>query len=596
MRRRQGPPQPPGPPASPERRQRWLLVIATLVVVVFVARLVQVQVFEGPALAATALENRMATVVVPAHRGQITDRDGVVLATSVDRYTVAADQQAIQTFRGGSRVDAEGEPVEDGALGVAQLLAPILGTTKAELAAQLNGDRRYVVLARNVEPETQRKIRELRLQAYVPMELTSKRTYPSGTVAGPLVGFVDADQVGQGGIERAYDDVLAGKAGVDRYERSRDGVRIPGGAEDSTPAQPGGDVVLTIDHDIQWKAEDSIDEAVARTGASYGIVVVEDLRTGELMAIADSGDVDPNDRTSANVAKGSRAVQDTFEPGSTGKVITMAAALETGAWQPDSQFTVPDRFTTPNGQTFRDSHDHPVQQLTLAGILAHSSNSGTVQVAEKIPPQVQYDYLKKFGLGESTGLDLPGESRGTVHPVDRWDARTRYAVTFGQALTVNAMQATSVFSTIGNGGVRLQPTLLKGTRTADGELEPVERPEGTRVVSEETAASLLHMMEEVTSEEGTAVGAQVPGYRVAGKTGTAQIFEGGGVTYMASFIGVAPADDPRFTVSVFLKSPKTSIFGGVVAAPVFRDVMGFALQKEGVPPSSPAGEPLPLEW
>jgi cell division protein FtsI (penicillin-binding protein 3) len=584
-------------PASPERRQRWLLAISAVVVVVFVGRLVQIQVLQAGSLAADAREQRMQTVVTPAHRGDITDRNGTVLATSVDRYTISADQKAIQQFRGGKRTDAAGDPVADGALGVAQLLAPVLGVTKAELAAKINGEREYVVLAKNVVPEKQRAVRALGLAAYIRTDLTSSRRYPSGTIAGTLVGFVDSEQKGQGGVERAYDSVLTGTPGIERYEQSLDGVRIPGGEQSSTPGERGGDVVLTLDYDVQWKAQSALDAAVRTTRSAYGMVLVKDNRTGEMLAIADSGSVDPNNRSDASVAKGSRAVQDTFEPGSTGKVVTMAAALETGAWTAGSQFTVPYHFTTPNGQTFQDSHEHPVQRLTLAGVLARSSNSGTVQIAEKIPPQVQYDYLKKFGFGQSSGLGLTGESRGVVHPVDRWDGRTRYTVAFGQGLTVNALQATNVFSTVANGGVSVPPTLVKGTRARGGELVPATHAKGQRVISKKTADTLLHMMEEVTSNEGTAASAQIPGYRVAGKTGTAEIFlPGGGKTYMASFIGVAPADDPRYTVSVFLKSPKSSIYGGVVAAPVFKDVMGFVLQKEAVPPSRPAGTPLPLTW
>lgn len=593
------PPRPKAAPApvSPVRRQRWLVVFSALVVTLFVGRLIQVQVFEAPGLAAAARQGRTASVSVPAHRGDILDRNGVVLATSVDRYTISADQLAIQSFRGGNRTDASGSPVADGALGVAQLLAPVLGQDKAQLAATINGSSRYVVLARNVEPAKQRDISALRLTAYIRTELVSQRVYPAGTVAGNLVGFVDSDQVGQGGLEKAYNQVLAGQPGRETYERSADGVRIPGGQSTSTPAVSGGNVVLTIDRDIQRKAQSSIDDMKARSGAAYGIVLVEDNRTGEMLAIADSGAVDPNDRSNAAVAQGSRAVQDVFEPGSTGKVITMAAALETGVWNPESQFTVPYAFTTPNGQTFHDSHYHPGLQLTLAGILAQSSNSGTVQVAEKIPPQVQYDYMKKFGLGQLTGLGLPGESRGILHPADTWDGRTRYTVAFGQGVAVNAMQATDVFSTVANGGVSVPPTLVKGTQEPGGGMVPSKQAEGTRVISEATSKTLLHMMEEVTGDGGTATGAQIPGYRVAGKTGTAQIFlPGGGNTYMASFIGVAPADNPRYTVAVFLKSPQSSIYGGTVAAPVFKDVMSFVLQQEAVPPSAPAPAAFPLTW
>ena len=582
----------PPPPGRPELRQRWLVGLAAVVVVIFLVRLFHVQLIEGPGLAAQAEAARTATAVTPANRGDITDANGVVLATSVDRYTVVGDPVAIKDFRGTRR------GVEDGALGIAQLLAPILDVPKHELAAQLVGESRYKVLAKNVVPQVQRAIAELEIRAYVRTDLTSRRVYPSGTVAGSLVGFVNDEQAGQGGIEAAYDDLLAGTAGSDTYERSLDGLRIPAAGQESVPAVPGHDVQLTLVHDIQWKAQDAIDEAVHTTGSEYGVAIVQDVRTGELVALADSGAVNPNDRSTAAVANGSRAVKDVFDPGSTGKVITMAAALEGGYWRPDSRFSVPDTFTTPNGQTFRDSHEHPVQRLTLTGILAQSSNTGTVQVGEKIPLQVRQDYLHKFGFGQSTGLGLPGESAGLMPPDDvaDWDGRTQYTVLFGQGLSVNAMQATSVFSTVANDGVRMEPTLFEGSTSPDGETAQAPREAGERVISQKTADTVVRMMETVTADGGTGTNAVVPGYRVAGKTGTAQMPAGNGWTYMASFIGVAPADDPRYTVAVFLKSPNSSIFGGDVAAPVFSDIMGFTLQKMDVPPSKGGGGRLKTEW
>ncbi|WP_020016694.1 peptidoglycan D,D-transpeptidase FtsI family protein [Promicromonospora sukumoe] len=589
----------PPRPGRPEMRQRWLVGIAAVVVLVFLVRLVHVQLIEGPTLAAKAEAQRTATAVTPAHRGDITDANGVVLATSVDRYTVVGDPKAIEDFRGAGRVDADGHKVENGALGIAQLLAPILDEPKNELAAKLVGESRYRVLAKNVVPQVQRAIADLEIRAYIRTDLTSRRTYPSGTVAGSLVGFVNEEQAGQGGIELAYDDLLAGTPGSDTYERSLDGLRIPAAGQESVPAVPGDSIQLSLVHDIQWKAQDSIDEAKRTTGAEYGIVIVQDIRTGELVALADSGSTDPNDRSTAAVAGGSRAVKDVFDPGSTGKVVTMAAALEGGYWTPDSRFTVPYSYTTPNGQTFRDSHEHPVERLTLTGVLAQSSNTGTVQAGEKIPLQTRQDYLYKFGFGAPTGLGLPGESVGLMPPADvaDWDGRTQYAVLFGQGLSVNAMQATSVFSTVANGGVRMTPTLFEGSTSPDGTRTPAEREPGKRVISEETADTLVEMMETVTGDEGTGKNAAVPGYRVAGKTGTAQMPTGsGGWTYMASFIGVAPADDPRYTVSVFLKSPHSSIFGGDVAAPVFSDVMGFTLQTMDVPPSEQEKRRLKTEW
>ncbi|MBE1876445.1 peptidoglycan D,D-transpeptidase FtsI family protein [Myceligenerans pegani] len=586
-------------PGRPEIRQRWLIGATAVIVLVFVARLVQVQVIQGPELAADAQAARLATAVTPAHRGDITDADGVVLATSVDRYTVVADPVAIQDFRGHGRVDSRGEPVQDGALGVAQLLGPVLSIPDAELAAKLVGDTRYVVLAKDVVPRAQRAIAELGLRAYIRTDLVSKRTYPAGTVGAGLLGFVDGEQAGRAGIEAAYDDVLAGSPGSETYERSRDGLRIPAADQEYTPAVPGDDVRLTLVHDVQWKAQDAVDQAVRDTGAAYGIAVVQDVRTGEVVALADSDAPDPNDRSTAAVAEPSKAVTAVFEPGSTGKVVTMAAALETGVWKPGSRFTVPYRWTAPSGQTFTDSHEHAVERLTLTGVLAKSSNVGTVMVGEKIPLQTRQDYLTKFGFGQPTGLGLPGESVGLMPPddVEQWDLRTRDTVLFGQALAVNAIQATSVFTTVANGGIRTQPTLLAGTTDDDGTETPAQRPDGERVISTDTADTLLHMMEAVTDDDGTAANAKVPGYRVAGKTGTAQMWlENGQQTYMASFVGVAPADDPRYTVGVFLRSPQSSIYGGEVAAPVFSDVMGFTLQKMDVPPSDEKYRPLRTTW
>ncbi|MCB7137779.1 peptidoglycan D,D-transpeptidase FtsI family protein [Cellulosimicrobium marinum] len=571
--------------------------VATLVVLLFVAQLVNVQVIKGPQLAADARDERLRSSTTLAHRGDVTDADGVVLATSVDRYTIGADRTAIQAFTPGSRTLEDGTPLEDdGALGVAKLLAPVLGEPALELAARLNGTG-YVVLAKEVTPDVQREIVDLRLSAYIRSDPTSERSYPAGTVAGNLVGYVDAEQTGRGGIEAAYDDVLAGTPGSRQCEAGLGGQLIPTGQCDTVPAVPGESVRLTIERDVQWKAQDSVDRAVRETGADFGIGIVQDTRTGEIVALADSGTVNPNDRSTDAVARPSRAVSNIFDPGSTGKVITMAAALEGGFADAGTQFEVPYLYTTPNGQTFRDSHDHPVQRLTLAGVLAESSNTGTVQVGERIPKQVRYDYLHKFGFGQYTGLGLPGESAGILHPADAWDGRTEYAVLFGQSVSVNAVQAASVFSTVANGGLRATPRLVAGTTDTDGTFTPAETTEPTRVVSQETADTVLRMMESVV-EEGTGGAAAVPGYRIAGKTGTAEAAGADGRLsgIMASFIGVAPADDPRYTVGVFLKNPRTSIYGGVVAAPVFSEIMGFTLEHQGVAPSTEEYVPLPTTW
>lgn len=577
-----------------------MLVVAALVVVVFVGRLVQIQIVRGSDLAAEAQAVRMQRNESLAHRGDILDADGEVLATSVDRYTIAADQNAIASFLPRTYDEVDGEPLrEGGAAGVAKLLAPILGVPAPELAAQLNGSSGYKVLRKDVVPEVQRAIADLNLKAYISMVPTTQRMYPAGDVGANVVGFVGSDEAGtvsgRAGVEFAAQENLSGTDGVEVNEVGRGGQLIPTGAQERVAAVNGQDVQLTLVRDIQWKAQDAVDTAVADTGAQWGIAVVMDNRTGALLALADSGTVDPN-ASSSTKGDASRAVANIFDPGSTGKVITMCAILDGGYATPTSQFTVADRYTTPNGQTFKDSHDHPVKRWTLAGILAESSNTGTVEVGMQVPKQTRYDYLHAFGFGQSTGLGLPGESAGILRPADQWDGRTQYAVLFGQGVSVNAVQATSVFSTVANGGVRMTPHVIAGT-SVDGELSEASIPEGTRVVSSETADTVLQMMESVV-EDGTGKAAAVDGYRIAGKTGTAEAAGPDGRLdgIVASFIGVAPADDPRYTVSVFLKDPKTSIYGGDVAAPVFSDIMAFTLQHMNVPPSTQPFDPFPTTW
>ena len=585
---------PARPAARPEKRQRWLVALAAVVVTAFIVRLVQVQVIDAHSLAAQATQNRTHHMELPAHRGDIVDTHGQVLATSVTRYTISADQFAILSFRGSGREDALGEPVADGAMGVAQLLAPALDMDRSELAAQLNGEGRYVVLARNVESSIQRDVRALGLQGFINIEPVSHRAYPAHTVAGTLLGFIDYAGVGQGGIERAFDEVLSGIPGQVTFERGRDGVAIAGGHSSTVEPVHGGDVILSINRDVQWFAQRAIDEQVEAYNAQWGIVIVMDNFTGQILAIADSGSPDPNDRSTAAVASGSRAVQYTFEPGSTGKLVTLAAALETGVVTPDTEFVAPFLGTTPNGQVIQESRNDGTRYLTAAGVFAVSSNTGTVQIAEQIPPAVQHDYLRAFGFGQPTGLNLPGESWGLVHDWENWDGRTRWTVTFGQAYTVNAMQMTAAYAAIANGGVRVDPVLIRGTRPAgSNSIIPQPAPEnsvaGQRIVSEETAQILLNMMETAVSVPGsTGRRAQVPGFRVGGKTGTAQNWnpEIEDWELMQTFVGIAPLDNPRFTVSVFIKEADEWA-AGLVAAPVFSEVMSFVLQSYGIAPSVP---------
>lgn len=568
------------------RRQKVLLAVTLVLLAVCAGRLVYVQALAGPALAAEALRARTVTQVVPAERGEILDRDGIVLATSVERWNIVVDQVKL----------AEWKKDGDSVTAAAELLAPLLSTSAAELGPKLIGDRTFTYLARGVPPEVYEQIMDLGIRG-VWGERVSQRLYPAGATAGNVLGFVGTDGYGLAGLEQVYEDVLAGTDGSDTYERGEDGQRIPTGAEEYVAPEPGRDVQLTLSRDLQFVAQSAIDAKVAETGADWGAVVVMDVQTGEILALADSGSIDPN--SPGGNAQPSRAVSYTYEPGSTAKAISMAAILETGVATPTSQYVVPYQYATPNGEVFKDSHPHGDLQLTLTGILAESSNTGTVMVGQNIPPQVRLDYLHKFGFGQRTGIGLPGESPGLiVDEVADWDhdGRSPYAVLFGQAVGATTVQNTQVFATLANGGVRVQPHVVSAIEDADGVMTPVELAPPQQVVSPETADTVVRMLESAVAD-GTGSNAEVPGYRIAGKTGTAQAFEGGGVVRtVASFIGIAPADDPAIVVNVVLYAPKTSIYGGSVAAPVFSEVTAQALQMLGIPPSGAVPELFPTTY
>ena len=574
---------------TPQHRQRVVLASVLVLLMVFAGRLVHVQALAGPALAAEARDKRLYTITVPGHRGEILDDHGVVLATSVERWDIFVDQEELHSYR-----DLQG--ISDAARDLAQLL----DLPQAELGALLLGDgeelRRFAYVAKGVAPDVRDRVLEQRVPG-IGAQRTADRFYPAGNTAGNILGFVGAEQQGLAGLEQVYDQVLTGTPGSETYERGRKGQRIPAGESGSVPAVDGADLHLTIDRDLQYMVQAALDEQVGKTGAEWGVVQVLDVRTGKILALADSGTVDPNDPGTATAdERGSRASWAAYEPGSTAKVITMAAVLEQGLATPTTEYVIPYNYTTENGQTFKDSQPHPDLDLTLTGVLAESSNTGTVMIGQHIPQQVRHDYLRKFGFGEVTGVGLPGESAGILADAEDWDGRSKYAVLFGQAVSGTTLQATQVFATIANGGVRVQPHLVSGVTHPDGTFEPAELAEPQQVVSEETADTLVRMLESAVAE-GTGGNAAVPGYRVAGKTGTAQSFEGGGVIkIVASFIGIAPADDPRLVVNVALYDPKTSIYGGAVAAPVFSEVTGHALQRLGIPPSGTAADLFPSTW
>lgn len=587
----------------------------TLVLAAFVVRLLQVQAVDAGTYSAKAEQNRYVVHTLPAERGGITDRNGVALATTVDSYDITADPTMF------TREQLE---VDDGPEQAAALLAPILGQDQAHLADVLrpkNKKSRYVRLARRQTPQVWNQIKDLKtalttksetdesavnVLAGVFADPSSKRVYPGGDLAAGVLGWVGADGKGGGGLERKLDKTLAGEDGKIRYAQSG-GRQVPTAGSTETPAVPGSDVELTIDRDIQWAAQHAISEQVEKSKADGGYVVVQDTRTGEILAMANAPGFDPGDLAHADPdALGNAALQDAFEPGSTAKVLSMAAVLEENAATPGTHITVPNRLKR-GDRLFKDDIDHPTWYLTLNGVLAKSSNIGTIMATGELGKtqaeanKVLYSYLRKFGLGGYSGLGFPGETKGILAPPDQWSTSQQYTIPFGQGVSVNALQAASIYSTVANGGVRIEPTLVRGTKGADGRFTPAPEPKKTRVTSEKTAKTLARMLESVVDdEEGTGNKARIPGYRVAGKTGTANRVDpatGKYHGYTSSFAGFAPADKPRVTVYCAIQNAtEGSYFGGQICGPIYKQVMEFALKTLQVPPTGADPANLPVTF
>lgn len=542
---------------------------------VFTARLFQLQGVDSSVYASEATKQYVQTEKLQATRGTITDRNGRVLAQSVDARDITADPWLATTSK-------TTDPYQ-----MATELAPLLGVAASTLADRLDGKSRFAYLARGVTPAVAADVMQLDLPGIRAVP-TKERIYPGGELAANVIGFVGTDGEGLGGIEYEYQSALAGKDGTSTVEVGSDGTVIPDGGHKGTAAVPGRDVELTIDSDIQWEAQRAITAAVATTGAASGTVVVMQPHTGQVLAMAATPTFDPADPGAVPAKdRGNPAVSDVFEPGSTNKVITMAAAVDAGVLTPQSPIVVPPTLTR-GGTVFHDAETHGEENLTLAGVLAVSSNIGTILASEKVGTTRLYDYLRAFGLGQRTGIGFPGESKGLLSDPSTWSASQRYTIPFGQGISVTALQVASVYATIANGGVRVTPTLVKGIETDDGGFAPATTMTRTRVVSESTATQVEHMLEAVTTDEGTAPKAAITGYRVAGKTGTAQRVDptcGCYRGYTASFVGFAPADDPKLVVLVVLDNPIRGHYGGTVAAPVFKDVMSFALETEKIPPT-----------
>ncbi|HWC35761.1 MAG TPA: penicillin-binding protein 2 [Mycobacteriales bacterium] len=567
---------------SVRRRLSAVLLVTMMLMSLIAARLVQLQGVDRATYAAAASAQRLHTVTLTATRGTITDRSGNPLAETVDARDVVADPSVIT------------DPAK-----VAAALAPVLQIKAAKLEPELSGQGQYARLAASVPPSEGDAVDALDL-AGISTPDASRRIYPDGALASNVVGFVGASGQGLGGLELAYQSQLAGHNGVAHYEVGANGAPIPDGKDVVSAARSGEGLRLTLQRDIQFEAQQAIAAQVKATHALSGTVIVMNPRNGQILALAVAPTFDPNNLAKASAADlGDPAVGDAYEPGSVIKTVTVSAALQNGLVTPNSKFVIPNTYNY-GGSTFHDAESHGTEHLTLTGILAYSSNIGAIQVAKRLGDQRLYDYLHAFGFGQPTGVGLPGESSGVLLPVDQWSATTLPTLAFGQGLSVTAMQVASLYSTIANNGVRVTPNIIEGTVGADGRFKHAAAPARREVISAGVATKMRQILESVTTNEGTAPAARIDGYRIAGKTGTANRPNGhggySGAGYDASFVGMVPADDPKLVCAVLLERPVRGYFGGLVAAPVFKTVMSFALRTLHIAPTFTKPAKAKLTW
>ncbi|HQZ84141.1 MAG TPA: penicillin-binding protein 2 [Actinomycetota bacterium] len=565
-------------PGDPGRRMRVLAIAFVVILALYGGRLLMLQGVDSAAMAERAESGRLATTTLVAPRGTIYDARGIALAQTVEARNVIVDQTLIE------------DPAAEAAK-----LAPLLGLPVDDVQKSLTGSKRFSYVARAVNRDTWDKLDALRVPGLA-SEKTGRRDYPASALGANVLGFVGVDGKGLAGLELALDERLAGVDGHRSIEVA-DGRRIPTGTDREESPVPGTSVRLTIDRDLQWVAQSAIARQVKEAQAQSGSVVLMEAKTGRVLAMASVPTIDPNDPGNTKAAdQQNRSVVEAFEPGSTSKVMTMAAVINEGKANAGTTFNVPDTITR-SGRSFSDHDQHPTWELTLAGVLAKSSNTGTIQAAELIGKDKLYEYLKRFGVGERSGLGFPGEGTGYVPPVKDWSDSSFPTIAFGQGLSMSALQAASVYQTLGNGGVRITPQLIDSYIDAEGHATPAKKPTTAQVVEPGTAAEVMKMMEEVVSKNGTAPMAAIPGYRIAGKTGTANRIDdscGCYKRYTASFIGVAPADDPQLVAVVVLQDPQNGHYGGALGAPVFKEVMTTALQTLRIPPSGTPPPDLPI--
>lgn len=546
-------------------------------------RLVQVQGLDGHAIAQAAEQQRLRTSDLEAQRGQIDAADGQPLAYSVEADTIFADPKLI--------VDP---------FATAQQIAPYLGVSAATLQPLMVQPNRFDYLAHGVDPDVAAKILALNLPGIATLP-EPKRVYPGGALGASVVGFTDRAGHGRGGVEEEFDKQLAGTPGQLTVEVGGAGEVIPAGVHERKQATPGASVRLTIDRDLQYVAQQELAKAVRGAGAKDGDLTILDVHTGRVVAMASYPSYNAQDPGATPQLLSNPAVSVPFEPGSVNKVVAFTAALEHHLITPATRFTVPGQIEVAPGVSVHDAWVHGDATWTAAGILAKSSNVGTLMIAKKVGPGAWMNYAKKFGEGQATGVGLPGESAGLLPERSHWSSATFGNLPIGQGVSMTTLQLASIYQAIADNGVRIPPRIVASITSAGGKVSTPSPPHPIAVMRPSTSATLRTMLQQVSLEGGTGRRADIPGYNVAGKTGTGQQYDTAtksysDTNYWSTFAGFAPSDAPKYVMSIMVDTPQHAYEGGDVAAPLFHDVMSYALAHGQVPPTGKPATVLPQWW
>jgi cell division protein FtsI (penicillin-binding protein 3) len=577
---------------------RIVMLVALLVVAL---QLLWLQSIAAPGLSAQAASQRTTREPEAATRGSITDRNGKALAFTITAKALTFQPIQVRKDLADAKAKSAKAPDPDERLrAIAKTIHDKLGKdapSESDLLTKLRSDQTFLYLARSVDPRIATDIRSLYPE--VGAERQDVRDYPGGSLAANVIGATGWDGHGQIGLESSMDSVLAGTDGSLTYDRGSDGAVIPGSSRDKQSAVNGNAVELTLDSDLQYYVQQQVQQAKEMSGANSASAVVLDAKSGQVLAMSNDNTFNPvlgpDHWNSADL--NNPAVQDPFEPGSVNKIVTAAASIEYGLTNPDEVLQVPGEIRMA-GVTVHDAWPHGVAPYTTTGIFGKSSNVGTLMLAQRVGEDRFADMVNRFGLGRRTGVGLPGESPGQVPARDQWSGGTFANLPIGQGLSMTTLQMTAMYQAIANDGMRIPPRIVKAKIAPDGTRTEEAQPDGVRVVSPQTAATLRTMFQAVVQKDpmgvqmGTGSPAAVDGYQVAGKTGTAQKVDPSCRCYSTSsfyitFAGMVPADNPRYVIGLMLDAPIRSSdgSGGGSAAPLFHNIASWALQRDRIPPS-----------